>query len=390
MCRMAASPEFANTVQEAIRVYHKERLPAFSPESFSKEILTGWVIEKNYVWLSREEFETEFRQKPEDLGLLVEHLAIGTSRPVPGVLIRDETEKGVKVKGYWACQGNFTTELFSPSAQYRAGQGREVSEWDQAQQVRGIPKALLEPKCHKKGPTLQEIPALVTKFLEEKRLNEERQKAEAELLANPVETSEKPRLEENGAEAADNQDGSDEYGGEDDDEDLVVEHVPDNVMNGKGLAGKGGKKGSKGKGKGKKRGKKGGSKSKIGSPKKAAPASLASLRGGGGRAAPSVASQNDAVSVAGSVASKKSRHAGLDLVSDASKASPAEKAAARAREYLNTIDVKEMLEGKAFGRDLFSAQQSLEAMEKKFGASAETITLRAHLELATLAKERCG
>eukprot|EP00971_Amphidinium_carterae_P289426 5746516-Amphidinium_carterae.1 len=85
------------------------------------------------------------------------------------------------------------------------------------------------------------MPALIQKCLEEKEQEAVRQKAEEELLANPVETGDSKG-------AADDANGDPTEGDEDDDDDdEVVEHVPDNNVN----KGKGKAKSKKGKGKGK-------------------------------------------------------------------------------------------------------------------------------------------
>ena len=357
MVKMEASSAFASEVHDAIAVYYKEKEGQFEQQSYVHEVLTGWTVEKTFLWLTSTEFEQTYKVKPEALGIAVEQLAIGTAKPQPGILLRDTSEgAGVRVRGFWTIQGALGTERFKGATQVRPDQGREIAEWHQSQEHRGVPKALLDPKVHK-GPGLADIPKLLAKHQEDQELEEERLKAQASLLANPsvVPAEEAAPVQQ---VAVETKEEVEEVESEGDD---IIEHIPSQSKVLQRAEGKGRGKGKKSR---KGRGKKG--------------------QGRGAEALPRAPAETalDAASVISGVTR-------LSGDSEGTMQLPADKAASKARSWVTTIDVGAMLDGKNHGRDLWGAQQSLEAMEKKQGVTAESILLRSHLDVANLAKE-CG
>ena len=67
--------------------------------------------------------------------------------------------------------------------------------------------------------------------------------------------------------------------------------------------------------------------------------------------------------------------------------SPTDKYGSKIRSWLEQIKIGDMLEGKLLGREVWGAEQTLKALEEECGVTADSVLLKAHLDVANVAKD---
>ena len=354
----------------------------FQIQDYDREILAGLSVERLFRFYTLTQFEDKFHCKPQDVGLAVESLPIGpdatSSKAVPGVLLKDDDSDGLRVRGFYTLQGALSTSIFDGQQQLRAQQAEEIAAWYEGDWRKAMPKSLT--KFPHELTSIHSLPGKVSAWreAEEKRKEALKEKLEAEQqLLVPVEIAVAPEP----AEVAAAEESSDS------DSDAVVMHVTPSLLQGPfPKDSKNSKKPAKGQGKGQKK------KCQKESQKEPKKKSVALGLGDNlttpppkGKSAACRETLGDSVSVSGaSTYSQGSSRKGK---------TPAAKAA----EWLATLDIVGILEGTKLGKDIWGAEQTLESMKKvddkgalMAGSTAEQIMLQAHLDLAKQARDAWG
>ena len=352
------SPSFKEELEQALAVFAKKASVSFQTSAYERHNVVGWLVEHELRFLPISDFERLCNCKPSDIDMATEALPIGPEgKMVNGVMVRDTSQPGVKIRAYQAVEGLLRTNVFPDSQEIRPGQAREVKEWYEADLARTLPKsvgagATRQPVMH----TLAELPQLTKDMLERVRQRKAKEiemkaaREELTVVPEPQVSEDVPEQpEENSQEVVENVVASSSL-------------VPPSAL----LSQKG--------------------KKRPGKDSKAAAAQPSKRI----RLSAKTAVSDDAKSVAGGsvVSAAGSSGQAKAKAKKHVKQSPEEKHSVKAQEWMEVIDIVDILEGQSGRRHCFNAHQTLAALEKEAGgATAESILLKATLETAQLATD---
>ena len=354
------SESFAAELQQALQVVAGKAAVKFQTSAYERHDVVGWLVEHDLRFLSVCDFERVCGCKPTDIDMPMESLPIGPEgKMVQGVMVRDSDKPGVRLKAFQRMEGLLRTNVFPESREVRPQQAKEIKEWYETDLARTLPKSVSSgptrlPAMHSFDNIAQKAKEMLQAAKDRAQKAQELQRAEEELLAGPDPAVPEEAVEEKMEENP---------------EEIVTNVIPDT-----GLVAPSDKVGKK-----RKRG------DQIASPK-------------AGPLATRFKEQLRARTVQGSASSKASQAGNAVMSSDQPhchqrlgkkpKKSKVETHTDKARDWLKSIDLVELLEGQSGGKDRWGAGQTLQALIKECGgATAESINLKTHIDTAKLAGE---
>ena len=211
MLRAEAEPTFREELQQCVKIFKKEAAANFQQQAFTQSQLCGYTAYHDLIFYSLSEFsELTGGTSAKDLNLTIDHVDLGAG-PVPGVLMRQQQDKGTKIRAFTTFHGALDDLVFTGQQQLRDRQGDEVKKWAEA--VYPVPKSfkINSPQ----PPLLEDVPGMAKELLA-KRAEAERQKESFKLEAEavPLTTQEAAAVEDK----------------EDEDSDEIEELVPEPLL----------------------------------------------------------------------------------------------------------------------------------------------------------------
>ena len=365
---MAANPSFASEVKATIDRFNTmstEKLSTMFPSSFAVQTFVGYTVEHRFAFYKLGLFEDHFKAKPGEPGMVVDKIHDHAGNEIQGVLVSSQDEsKPLEVTAFYRSDCLQTDHLQSPHGQLRAKQTEEYARAYLADIAKLRPRGFQRPSA---VPTASEILDKKKALDEAKKRREE----EAEVAAKSLATLGLPEGDEN----PDEEESEEE---EPESEDEVVDEVE--RLSAMVLPSAKAAVAKKGKGKGK--GRQHGLASSKARPKPKAKGrmTLGVKRFGAGEPKSSRdGEEGDASTVSAKPGSALGSNASFTEKND------------KVQEYVDEICLSVALDGhkKIYGRELWQAQQTLQAMSTDGKpVSAAACLLATHIEMAYLARDQ--
>ena len=325
----SVQPNFKQEVQDVLRRFDGAKERDFVHQEFSQRSWTGFAVEAKYNLFTPKQFASEFGVEAGKIGLAADVLVDCHGQKFSGHLVREDGP--LQVRCFHSVFSDLGILLQEPSSQLREDQAVQFgSEYvDDARKT--LPKDLARPADALTRAGITEIKERKAKEAEDRRIEQEQL---ATLVPNTASEAGQQRQGEPAAAPPEEESESSES------ENIGASAL---LPSAKQRASKGGH-GGKSKGKGKK---------KAGKQKGRLPAL-------------------DACSVA----------------SGSTRLSPRSKILEKAREWLEVLNLKEILEGtKALGQRIYVATTTLDSLKRTHAGEPLTIALEEHLELAKFAED---
>eukprot|EP00971_Amphidinium_carterae_P338519 6475889-Amphidinium_carterae.1 len=161
--KMQTSGPFQEEYKRIQEIYEGSRSRDFLSQSYVADQLTGYTVERSFLWQSLSDFEAQHKCSPTDIGLTVETIEVDQGVPQKGILYKPKNEEApLVVKKFHTVCGKLSDLLLSASEQLREGQGREVAEWHCSSTAKAL------PSCFSKGQgvTEEEVKSMAQRFAE--------------------------------------------------------------------------------------------------------------------------------------------------------------------------------------------------------------------------------
>eukprot|EP00971_Amphidinium_carterae_P348077 6490307-Amphidinium_carterae.2 len=353
LAEMQVNSGFATEVRKVIMNYSSPVSEKEWPRHNLKwNEVSGYQVYRDYIFISVDQFTKDYGEHPSKVGCSVEKFFDEHGEELEGVLVVKD-DGPLHVRAFFGGHCGFEHVLQRHEDTYRPKQVQEFRRAYEEDRQKLVPKGMAKSKD---AVVLSQLPKLVA----DAKVARERQAEEAAAVAAvapPVEA---------GADAQQHESSEDEA------EDQVVSGMPlpSNVA-------KGGKKmKGKGKGRGKKR-KLEGKQTVVSVSENVTMQSAA----GAAPAAPASASAG----MPASSARSRSRSPARSMISNAlsARVSPRDKMLEKAATWRETVKPSDILD-KPNARVVNQVRQTTEALEKTHPAHAQTLLLRAHLDLLEL------
>ena len=360
----ASKPNWAREFKEARERLHGEGGPCLSSlENVGCHNVSGYKVMKLYNFVTEAEFFKTYSCKPQDLNVNVEKIIDEHGKEIVGVILADPTPRKIEVYSYTDL--DLTESMLKDVNQIREHQGRELRDLIAADISKLRPKCM-RPAClgQQPAPTHEKLAELAKQREEEKKVQEEQRRLEAEAG---------PKEPEVVAPAEADVSSSSEF--EELDEGAMV--LPSQRA-----------KREKAKAKAQAKKHKGASKS-VGKAGPALPRVSVCLPKPSSIATPMLAPSQTAS--APGLAGGGGGADGLSVRSGVSSAS--RRATATSDCDVNSriaeLSVTKLLEGDAMGDKFYNMKRKIDEIEAKDPGSADLVLLRAHQAVAFVARDRC-
>eukprot|EP00971_Amphidinium_carterae_P297495 5910584-Amphidinium_carterae.1 len=350
---MQVNSEFATEVRKVIMHYSTPNAEKEWPKHNLKwNEVSGYQVYRDYIFVSVDQFTKDFGEHPAKAGFSLEKFFNEHGEELEGVLLVKDDEP-LRVRAFFGGHCDFEHVLQRHEDTYRPKQVQEFRRAYEEDRQKLVPKGIAKSKD---AIALSQVPKLVA----DARVARERQAEEAAAVAAVA-----PPIDA-GADAMQHESSEDEA------EDQVAASgmaLPSNVV------AKGGKKAKgKGKGRGKKR-------------KLEGKQTVVSASGVVNMNPPAVAAAaTAAVGSAANSSSARSRSrspARSTMSALSTRVSPRDKMLEKAAVWRETVKPSDMLD-KPNARVVNQVRQTTEALERTHPADAQTLLLRAHLDLLEL------
>ena len=371
---METSDEFSREVESARKVLRGVAKPLCADQEFRTSDWLHLTVEKSFNFLSVSEYEQTFQMHPKDAGVELMEIQDENGRLESGVILKDESAPGKKLKLSWGYSTCLNTSLLNSAAVLRSQQPAEYQGWYNGDMLRSRP-APLQPKAPT-PLTLDEMRARVQEAKERKA-----QAAEQRQASGPDRGPQPPEIAQPAAQ--------EEEGTESDAEFDPASVLPSEKARRDKVKGKGNKRKPSGGGRGDTTttaGSQGSARRRVNT--KAPPSATATVAGVQAPERRTVAASSDR-SRSPLPGGRSGPSVGTRAsTSMQSTSSPTERLRGQAVKYLTDVQLDKMVLGYKLGLETSIARRVAAACEARPGELAsEAVELKGHLELGNIALE---
>ena len=152
LLRSQTSASFGKEYEEALRVM-QSGVRSFIAEEFASTVRQEVVAEREYIVLSETDFRKRFAKSPQEAGVAMEEVQCESGEKVKGVLVLNPDMPHRRIRVRCVTGTVLEQKLQSPAEHYRPGQTHELKEWYERDLGKTLPVRLRRPM------TLEELSA---------------------------------------------------------------------------------------------------------------------------------------------------------------------------------------------------------------------------------------